>query len=99
VTLHEWCRQLKVGDIVRSNYRAPWIGIVIQVLPRREKHHKTLIDTPIVYTVIVRDRHGACPRRRIVKGYDAHWLQPGPRNIDLSNIPGAWLQANLPKRI
>lgn len=72
---------------VQSHYRAAWIGFVIGVRPRSLNQDGT--ESPILTIVIVRNRRGNVPIKRIVRVLDASWVTPvAPR--DLSMIPAVW---------
>ena len=63
-------KNFKIGDLVQSRFRAPWKGIVYDVVPR--KGHGDLITTRM-HT----DRHGnpARARKMFMHTLDEHWLE------------------------
>lgn len=64
--------RLEVGDKVRSSYRAPWVGIVEEVIDREQGDYLCRVRC-------IADRHGRAPskatvtsvRRRVLHAY---WL-------------------------
>ena len=60
----------RVGDTVKSNFRARWIGVVIKV------------DGEITSIVPMIDRYGNPQRRRLVKQLHCDWLEPANLNSD-----------------
>lgn len=69
---------------VKSRYAAPWVGVVLDSLPRRGQHDLYLI-------LVVKDGSGKTPRKRILKVLDASWTSV-TQKIDLSNINPDWFK-------
>lgn len=53
---------------VKSKFASPWEGVVIDITKRRNKLN------PLYLCLIVKDRGGNLPRKRILKTLDSSWL-------------------------
>jgi hypothetical protein len=62
----------KIGDVVRSEYRARWTGRVLIVEPRNAIGR---IEGYIVTVLVTTDRHGNPMRKAVTKQLDAAWLK------------------------
>lgn len=87
---------MKVGTFVRSEFRSRWEGVVIKVETGRcKKWANGGYYSSVTYTdctvLILRDKNGNVPHRRIIKYLDAGWLTEIP-SIDMSHINKDWLK-------
>lgn len=62
--------RFRPGDVVRSRYRAPWVGIVVEVTPRPGA------GDLLTVRVILDRRGNPAPKatRRRLKVYDEFWF-------------------------
>ena len=58
----------KIGDRVKSNFRARWKGEVINIEPRSDKLK------PLITVLVDTDRNGRPLRKKIKKTLDQGWL-------------------------
>lgn len=71
---------------VKSKYASPWIGIVLHKQPRVK-----YLD---LYTIlIVEDKSGNTPRKRIIKTLDEGWTEE-VYSFDISHINKDWFKLN-----
>jgi hypothetical protein len=68
---------------VKSKFRSPWKGVVIDIVKRRNKLN------PLYICLIVKDRNGNIPRKRILKTLDSDWLIE-ISSFDITNINNEW---------
>jgi hypothetical protein len=59
--------KFKVGQRVKSHYRANWSGVVVEVAPRKDA-------TPLITVNVTHDRHGNLMRKTLIKHLDQGWL-------------------------
>lgn len=74
----------KRGTFVRSHYRAPWTGVVIDVTKRKDAE-------PLVTCLLVRDRHGNPFTKRHTRCLSVHWTTPCAP-VDVSMYPADWFE-------
>lgn len=72
---------------VRSKYSVPWLGVVI------DKKHRTR-EADLYLILILLDKNGNVPSKRIVKTCDARWTEEIEK-FDITYINKDWL-AGLP---
>lgn len=76
-------------NFVKSKYASPWVGIVL------DKKHRTGIND--LYTIlIVEDRLGNTPRKRIIATLDSAWTQE-INKFNISHINKDWFINYKPK--
>ena len=69
---------------VKSKYSSPWSGVVI------DKKNRTGIN-PLYLILVLKDKNGNTPRKRIVKTLDSSWTVEIDK-FDISNINEDWLK-------
>lgn len=69
---------------VKSKYSSAWSGVVI------DKKNRTGIN-PLYLILVLKDKNGNTPRKRIVKTLDSAWTIEIDK-FDISNINEDWLK-------
>lgn len=69
---------------VKSKYSSAWSGVVI------DKKNRTG-TTPLYLILVLKDKNGNTPRKRIVKTLDSAWTIEIDK-FDISNINEDWLK-------
>ena len=70
---------------VRSRYLSPWSGVVIG------RKNRGGDSNPLYLILILKDRKGNTPRKRIIKILDSFWTVEIDK-FDISNINQDWLK-------
>ena len=68
---------------VRSRYSSPWIGVVVDEINRT--------NSKLYVMVVVKDRNGNKPRKRMVKYLDSRWTVDIDK-FDISNLNKDWFK-------
>lgn len=68
---------------VQSKYKSNWKGVVLKVINRENLE-------PLFVVLILKDRLGNKPRKRILKKYSSFWFIK-IKEIDISNYNKDWL--------
>ena len=82
---------VKIGDFVRSHFRACWTGVVVDVYERSKSRNGT--DSPVITCVIVRDRRGNLMRHRQTRHLDLSWTT-SCTPVDVSMYHPNWFAVN-----
>ena len=82
-------QQLNIAGVmgckfVKSKYSSAWSGVVI------DKKNRTGIN-PLYLILVLKDKNGNTPRKRIVKTLDSSWTVEIDK-FDISNINEDWLK-------
>lgn len=79
---------MKIPRFIRCHYRSRWEGMVIDWQKRKD-------IAPLFLVMVLRDKNGAVPRKRMFKLLDASWAE-AINKIDTSGINPDWFK-NLPR--
>lgn len=71
----------KIGESVISHFRSRWRGVILDI----EKYQSTTICTVLV----IKDRNGNTPRKRILRKLSIWWLTEC-EDLDTSHINKDW---------
>ena len=68
---------------VRSKFRAPWKGVVINIEKRSNKL------SPLYTCLIIQCKNGKQPKKRIIRTLDSLWLEE-IKPLNITNINKDW---------
>jgi hypothetical protein len=71
-------------NFVKSKYKSPWVGVIID-----KKHRTGMNDLYLI--LVLKDRNGNIPRKRMLKTLDSFWITEVD-SFDISNINKDWFK-------
>lgn len=80
----------KTFTFVKSNYKSAWKGIVLDIYTFEHKCYRN--TKYVVYKVlIVKDKNGNTPRKKIIKRLNRNWLEE-IEPFDITHINKDWYE-------